>query len=275
MTIFESLVDRYQPQNDEQRVNAQRETMQKVALAGLRRGGFFEHAAFYGGTCLRLMYGLKRFSEDMDFSLAEKNDNIHLEDYFQAIVDEFALVELPVEIQKKDKKMFGRVESAFLKEDTEAYEIKFQTRKMMKVKIELDTDPPLLFNTEQRILTEPYAFPVRCFTLPALYAGKMHALVYRAWQTRVKGRDWYDFEWYVNHNVPLDFAHLQERIREFNGQTLSKDEFKQMLHDKLAHTDIASVKQDVLPFVNREHVRDLDFWSNDYFLQLSDRIQWI
>jgi len=274
MTIFDSLVARYQPQNEEQVVNAQRETMQKIALAGLCRAGFFEHAAFYGGTCLRLVHGLKRYSEDMDFSLTEKSDSIHLEDFFQAIIDEFTLAELPVEIQKKEKKMFGRVESAFLKENTEAYEIKFQMRKMVKVKIELDTDPPLLFATEQRILTEPYAFPIRCFTLPNLYAGKMHALVYRAWQKRVKGRDWYDFEWYVNNNVPLDFTHLQERIREFNGQTLSMDEFKQMLHDKLANTDIAVVKQDVLPFVNRENLRELDYWSNDYFLQLADRIQW-
>jgi len=103
MTIFESLVERYQPQNDEQRTNAQREIMQKIALAGLCRGGFFEHAAFYGGTCLRLIHGLKRFSEDMDFSLVEKNESIHLEDYFQSIVDEFTLVGLPVEIQKKEK----------------------------------------------------------------------------------------------------------------------------------------------------------------------------
>lgn len=274
MTLFETLVELYNPQNEEQRVNAQRETMQKIALAGLRRGGFFEHAAFYGGTCLRLMHGLNRFSEDMDFSLTEKSDDIHLENYFQPIVDEFAITELPIEIIKKDKKTFGRVESAFLKENTEAYEIKFQTRKMMKVKIELDTDPPLLFSTEQQILSEPYAFPVRCFTLPSLYAGKMHALVFRNWKTRVKGRDWYDFEWYVRYRVPLEFKHLQERIREFSGQNISKEEFQQLLREKLTNTNIELVKRDVLPFIYGHNIRDLDFWSNDYFLQLADRIVW-
>lgn len=274
MTLFDSLVERYNPQNEEQRINAQRETMQKVALAGLRRGGFFEHAAFYGGTCLRLVHGLNRFSEDMDFSLTEKSDAIHLENYFQSIMDEFALIELPVTILKKDKKTFGRVESAFLKENTEAYEIKFQTRKMMKVKIELDINPPLLFSTEQHILSEPYAFPVRCFTLPSLYAGKMHALVFRAWKTRVKGRDWYDFEWYVRYRVPLEFKHLQERIREFSGQTISKEEFQLLLREKLANTNIETVKQDVLPFIYGHSSRELDFWSNDYFLQLADRIVW-
>lgn len=274
MTLFDSLVERYNPQNEEQRINAQRETMQKIALAGLRRGGFFEHAAFYGGTCLRLLHGLKRFSEDMDFSLTEKSDSIHLEDYFQFIIDEFALMELPVEIQKKDKKAFGRVESAFLKENTEAYEIKFQTRKMMKVKIELDTDPPLKFSTEQKLLSEPYAFPVRCFTLPSLYAGKMHALVYRAWQRRIKGRDWYDFEWYVNRNTPLEFAHLQERIREFSGELVTKEEYQRLLRDRLANADIEAVKQDVLPFIYGHSSREMEFWSNDYFLQLADRIVW-
>lgn len=271
MTYFEQLVANYNPQNETELINAQRETMQKVALAGLERGGFFEHAAFYGGTCLRLMHGLRRYSEDMDFSLVEKNDTVHIENYFQPIVDEFSSVGLQVDIQKKDKKIFGRIESAFLKEDTEAYEIKFQTRKMMKVKIELDTNPPLLFKTERRLLSQPYAFSVRCFTLPDLYAGKMHALVYRAWQRRIKGRDWYDFEWYINHNVPLDYAHLQERIREFSGNTITQEEFLLQLRQRLAHVDMNMVKADVLGYV--ESPRELDFWSNEYFLMLADRLR--
>lgn len=273
MTQFEQLVQLYHPQNEEQLINAQRETMQKVALAGLERGGFFTHAAFYGGTCLRLMHGLRRYSEDMDFSLVEKNDTIHIDNYFQAIEDEFTAVGLPIEIQKKDKKIFGRVESAFLKENTEAYEIKFQTRKMMKVRIELDINPPLIFDTERCLLSEPYAFSVRCFTLPDLYAGKMHALVYRAWQRRIKGRDWYDFEWYVRNSVPLHYAHLQERIREFSGNSISRDEFMVALRERLSTVDINQVKQDVLGFV--ESPRELDFWSNDYFLMLADRIKFV
>lgn len=271
MSIFDEMVEQFHPQNDAERTSVQREVMQKMALAGLNRGGFFDHAAFYGGTCLRIFHGLKRFSEDMDFSLTEKNDQIHIENYFQAIVDEFKTVGMPVEIVKKDKKSFGRVESAFLKEDTEAYDIKFQTRKMMKVKIELDTNPPLCFSTEQKLIIQPYSFTVRCFTLPDLYAGKMHALVYRAWQRRIKGRDWYDFEWYVRNRVPLDFKHLQERIREFNGTEVSKEEFMTTLREKLANTDINLVKQDVMSYI--ENDRELDIWSNEYFLQLADMIK--
>ena len=253
--------------------NAEQEICQKIALAGLKRGGFFDHAAFYGGTCLRMFHGLPRFSEDMDFSLTEKRNDIHLENYFNSIREEFKLAGFEVEITKKEKASFGRVESAFLKENTEAYDIKFQTRKMVKVKIELDTDPPLSFNTEQKLMLQPSSFMVRCFTLPDLYAGKMHALVYRNWQRRVKGRDWFDFEWYIRHNIPLDFNHLQARIQEFSGEDVSREQFMEQLRNKLATTDINNVKQDVLPYIGLQQRPGLDIWTNDYFLQLADMIK--
>jgi predicted nucleotidyltransferase component of viral defense system len=273
MTIFDEMVAAYSPQNAEQRLNAQHQTMQQIVLAGLHKGGFFEHAAFYGGTCLRIFHNLPRFSEDMDFSLTEKNPDIHLENYFQAIQDVFAFTGKEVVITKKEKLNFGRVESAFLKEDTSAYDIAFRTEKTIKVKIELDTNPPLLFDTEQKLLMKPYSLMVRCFTLPDLSAGKMHALVYRNWKTRIKGRDWYDFEWYIRNNVPLNYVHLQERIREFSGQEVSKEEFMQLLRERLATADINQVKQDVLPFVDRSS--DLDIWSNEYFGLLADRLTFV
>ena len=250
--------------------HAEQEVCQKIVLAGLARGGFFKYAAFYGGTCLRIIHDLPRFSEDMDFTLTEKRNDIHLEDYFPAIIDEFSLTGHKVEIVKKDKKLFDRVESAFLKESSEVYDIKFQTRRMVKIKIEMDIDPPLGFTTENKILLRPYSFSVRCVTLPDLFAGKMHALLFRAWQKRVKGRDWYDFEWYVRQGVPLDFAHLQARIKEFNNADLSPDLFRQMLADKIASTDINLVKQDVERFVFNP--RDIAIWSTEYFLELANRI---
>ncbi len=270
MTIYEQMVAAYSQQRGTSTPNVEQEVMQRIALAGLHRGGFFQHAAFYGGTCLRLFHNLPRFSEDMDFSLIEKRNDIHIEDFFPAVIEEFRLAGHEVSIVKKDKKKFGRVESAFLKENTESYDISFQTKKTIKVKIELDTDPPLCFDTEQLLLQQPYSFMTRCFTLPDLYAGKMHALVYRGWQRRVKGRDWYDFEWYVRWNVPLNFSHLQERIREFNGEETSREAFMNRLREKLANTDIERVKDDVIGFVDNPH--ELDIWSNEYFLQLADRI---
>jgi len=106
--------------------------------------------------------------------------------------------------------------------------------------------------------------------LPDLFAGKMHALVYRAWKNRVKGRDWYDFEWYVRHQVPLDFTYLRSRIVEFNGEDVDKDTFMHQLRSKLSTTNIEMVRRDVLPYVINP--RELDIWSNDYFLQLADML---
>ena len=241
-----------------------------MILSGLYSGGFFESAAFYGGTCLRIFHGLQRFSEDMDFSLLAKDDTFDFSKYFQPIVDAFALVGREVEIKKKDKKNFGKVESAFLKDNTDVYDVMFQTEKSIKIKIEVDTCPPLNFKTEQKLLLQPHSFMTRCFTLPDLFAGKMHALVYRAWKNRVKGRDWYDFEWYVRHNVPLDFVHLAERCKQFNNEDITLEQFKEKLKERLSTADIKQVKEEVLPFVRNP--KELDIWSNDYFVQLAGMV---
>lgn len=273
MTVYERMLAQYKEKHQIATPNAAHEVMQQIALAGLYRGGFFDHAAFYGGTCLRLFHDLPRFSEDMDFSLIEKRDDIHLDNYFPAIIREFGMAGLDVKIEKKEKKIFGRVESAFLKENTETYEIKFQTKKTVKIKIELDTDPPLQFETEQKVLLQPYSFMVRCFTLPDLYAGKMHALAYRGWQRRIKGRDWYDFEWYVRNGIPLNFNHLQARVKEFSGDDVDKETFLKALRERLATGNIDLVKADVQGFIDNPH--DLDIWSNDYFLQLANMIKFV
>ena len=269
--IFNQMLSGYDITTEQQKRNVIFEVNQQVILAGLYNGGFFNEAAFYGGTCLRIFHGLQRFSEDMDFSLLAPNENFDFTQYFQPIIDQFALVGREVEIRKKDKKNFGKVESAFLKDNTDVYDITFQTEKSVKIKIEVDTQPPLKFKTEQKLLLLPQSFMTRCFTLPTLFAGKMHALVYRAWKNRVKGRDWYDFEWYVRHNIPLDFTHLSERALQFNQEELDKETFLQKLNERLATADINQVKADVLPFVRNP--KELDIWSNEYFLQLSKMIR--
>lgn len=269
--IFNQMLSGYDITTEQQKRNAIFEVNQQVILAGLYNGGFFNEAAFYGGTCLRIFHGLQRFSEDMDFSLLAPNENFDFTQYFQPIIDQFALVGREVEIRKKDKKNFGKVESAFLKDNTDVYDITFQTEKSVKIKIEVDTQPPLKFKTEQKLLLLPQSFMTRCFTLPTLFAGKMHALVYRAWKNRVKGRDWYDFEWYVRHNIPLDLTHLSERALQFNQEELDKETFLQKLNERLATADINQVKADVFPFVRNP--KELDIWSNDYFLQLAKMIR--
>lgn len=265
------MLSAYDQSTDQARRNAIYEVSQEIILAGLADGGFFDKAAFYGGTCLRIFHGLNRFSEDMDFTLLDEDSSFSFERYFQPIIDQFAIVGRTVEIRKKDKKDFGKVELAFPKDNTDIFDISFTTEKAIKVKIEVDTMPPLKFSTEQKLHLQPKSFMTRCVSLPDLFAGKMHALVFRTWKQRVKGRDWYDFEWYVRNGITLDFKHLQERIRQFNGKDISPAEFKEALQERFANADISQVKQDVLPFLNNP--KELDIWSNDYFLQLAGMIK--
>jgi predicted nucleotidyltransferase component of viral defense system len=264
------MLSRYTVQTREQQRNAAHEVMQEIALAGLYRSGFFDKAAFYGGTCLRIFHNLPRFSEDLDFSLVSKNETFDLEHYFPAIIEEFKASGRDAVIVRKDKKTETNVESAFLKDDTAMYDVQFKTEKNVKIKIEVDVNPPLGFSTEQKLSLMPFSFMTRCFTLPDLYAGKMHALLFRNWKTRVKGRDWYDFEWYVRHKVPLNFEHLQIRTKDFNDTNMNKEAFVERLKERFTSTNIDLVKRDVLPFV--QNPKELEIWSNDYFLQLADKI---
>ncbi|MEX0986529.1 MAG: nucleotidyl transferase AbiEii/AbiGii toxin family protein [Bacteroidales bacterium] len=273
MTVFDQMISRYDIRTENERRNAIHEVMQEIALAGLYRSGFFEKAAFYGGTCLRIFHSLSRFSEDMDFSLLANNDSFKLEEYFPAIVKEFKSFGRDVIIEKKEKRSSGNIESAFLKDDTEIYNLSFRTERTIKVKIEVDTNPPPEFLTEQKLLLQPFSFMTRCFVLPDMFAGKMHALLFRNWKSRVKGRDWYDFEWYIRSQIPLGFNHLQVRCEQINGIEMNKEVFINQLKNRLSSTDIELVKRDVTPFIRDK--KELEIWSNNYFLQLADMIKYV
>lgn len=273
--VFNQMLSKYEMRTKDEKLNALHEVMQQVTLAGLYRGGFFKEAAFYGGTCLRVFHQLPRFSEDMDFSLLQRNTAFSLENYFDFITTEFKALGRKISIEKKQKRNETPIESAFLKDSTEIYNVKFQTEKTVKIKIEVDKDPPLLFQTENSLLLHPYSFMTRCFTLPNLFAGKMHALLFRKWKTRIKGRDWYDFEWYVRNNIKLNFTHFKERAAQSEGnddlRDLSLNDFTLMLKDKLSSADIKMVMNDVRPFLRNQ--ADLEIWSTDYFLQLANMVE--
>jgi predicted nucleotidyltransferase component of viral defense system len=273
MSVFDEMLSRYEIKTNDDLVNARHEVMQQIVLAGLYRGGFFNKAAFYGGTCLRIFYGVPRFSEDMDFSLLEPNKSFRLENYFESIVREFNALGKEVEIQKKEKKISTNIESAFLKDNTAIYNVRFRTEKQIKIKIEVDINPPSEFTTEYKLLLLPFSFMCRCYSLPDLYAGKMHALLFRTWRNRVKGRDWYDFEWFVRNNTALNFEHFRQRAAQLNNLNfdISPESFLIRLKEKIRQTKINLVKDDVRPFV--KNTRDLEIWSTDYFLKLVDMIQ--
>lgn len=272
MKVVDQMLARY-PEDDASRNLALREVMQEIALAGLYRGGFFDKVAFYGGTCLRIFHQLPRFSEDLDFSLLKPDSGFSLEPYFRAIRDEFSAFGFEVTLSAKKKSVQSEVESAFLKKTSSLYDLNITGRKAVKIKLEVDKDPPLDFATEERLLIQPYSFYTKCFGLPDLFAGKMHALLFRQWKNRIKGRDWFDFEWYVRQGVPLGLKHFAERgfqSGHLADRSLSIGEFQMLLHERIDSLDIRSARQDVVRFIPEPGV--VDIWSRDYFHQIADRI---
>ncbi len=270
MSTFDDMMAGYAIHNHQDRLNATHEVMQQVALAGLARGGFFEKAAFYGGTCLRIFHGLPRFSEDMDFSLLATDTDFRLEPYFDAIRDAFA--EIGQQVSLREKHNESPIRKAFLKNNTALYDLQLgrDQKSSISIKIEVDTTPPLQFETETRLLFLPFSCMVKCFTRPCLFAGKMHALLFRAWKNRVKGRDWFDFEWYVRHGIPLDFRHFCERARQShpeNETVLSLEGFRSLLSEKIRALNINDVRDEVRPFLR--DTRCMDIWSNEYFQELA------
>jgi predicted nucleotidyltransferase component of viral defense system len=248
--------------------------MQQIALAGLYRSQFFDKAAFYGGTCLRIFHDLQRFSEDMDFTLLKKDEDFSIEKHFDSIENEFRALGRKVEIQKKEKKGKSQIESAFLKDNTDIYNIQFQTEPSIRIKLEVDKDPPLLFKSEHKLLLLPFSFMTRCVTLSGLFAGKMHAFLFRTWRNRVKGRDWYDFEWYIRNQIPINFSHFLERSiqsESIERGTLTRDGFRELLKKKINEIPIGQVIADASPFI--KNIEDLEIWSTEYFLQLVDLLQ--
>ncbi len=277
--MIKEWIAEYTPKNTDDVLAALREIMQEVALAGLSRTDFFEKAAFYGGTALRIFYGLDRFSEDLDFSLLKEDLNFTLEPYFDSILDEFKSIGMQISIREKEKKEKTNIDSAFLKSETEWKELILEniikqegikpTNRTIKIKIEVDRQPPLGFKTENKLLTRPFSFYVKCFDKPSLFAGKMHALLFRKWQNRVKGRDWYDFEWYIKKGIPLDLNHFALRAKDTGDWTeeeITKADVLKLLQEKFKEVSFENIKDDIIPFIKDSSV--LKIWGEQYFNDL-------
>ncbi|MDA3923586.1 MAG: nucleotidyl transferase AbiEii/AbiGii toxin family protein [Kiritimatiellae bacterium] len=238
-----------------------------------RKTHFFKKAAFYGGTCLHFFYGLPRFSEDLDFSLLQADPDFSLTTCFDAITTEFKSLGREVIITRKEKRQKIAIESAFLKDNTGIYKLSFKTEKTVKIKIDVDTSPPLEFQTENHTLMLPFSFVTRCFDLPSLYAGKMHALLFRNWKHRVKGRDWYDFEWYVRHRIRLDLRHFQQRMIQSHPELPVPEtvtDLKSLIKERIGKLNVEDAKFDVTPFI--KDTSTLEIWSREYFCAVADQV---
>ncbi|MGI6357048.1 MAG: nucleotidyl transferase AbiEii/AbiGii toxin family protein [Lentisphaeria bacterium] len=278
--MLQQMLDRYVCRNEAEYVNAIREIMQELALLGLWRSKFFEHAAFYGGTALRIVHGLNRGSEDLDFSLLKPNREFTLTTYAGALKNELSAFGFPVDFVAKEKSLASTIDSAFLKGNTKILMIsigvpaaltdKVYAQKELKIKFEIDLDPPPGFTTEVRTLLRPIPHSVRLYSLPDLFAGKLHAVLCRRWRNRSKGRDWYDLVWYAANHPAVNLEHLEQRMRysgDYAGETpLTLDALKSLLDDAIEKIDLELLRQDVLPFI-RDH-QELELWSKDFFRQV-------
>jgi predicted nucleotidyltransferase component of viral defense system len=276
--MIKQWIDSYKPKNIQETEQALREMMQEIALAGLYRAGFFKHAAFYGGTALRIFHGLNRFSEDLDFSLLKKDTDFELAPYFEAIVAEFLSLGITVSLVQKAKSAISTIDSAFLKSDTIWHELIFEEtipqinlsiKPLIKIKLEIDTNPPLGFETENLLLTKPFSFYVNSYKLPYLFAGKMHALLFRKWKNRVKGRDWYDLEWYIKSGVEINLSHFCLRANEsgdWEEDSISKNQLIVLVKQKIESVNFNYIKDDIIRFIPNPEV--LEIWSASYFTQL-------
>lgn len=283
--MIKEWLEEYKPANHDESESALREIMQEIALAGLGRNGFFEKAAFYGGTALRIFNGVKRFSEDLDFSLLEVNPDFQLQPYLDGVIKEFKALGIDVTIKEKVKSKQTAIDSAFLKPATEWKELilksiipqeKIGMRPDIKIKIEVDTNPLLGFATEEKLLLKPFSFYTKCFTAPDLFAGKMHALLFRKWKGRIKGRDWFDLEWYIKSNIPLHLEHFVIRSiqnGDWNKKSMTRAKFKQLLIEKIDQVSMDDIKDDIVRFIPDD--KPIEIWSKDYFKELARRIRFV
>ncbi len=279
------MISRYDCHGLNDYINALREILQEIALLGLWRSKFFEKAACYGGTALRILYGLDRFSEDIDFSLLEPSTDFDLAGYSAFVQKEMEGFGFDVHVERVNKAIQTPIQSAFLKADTRNQLLTIEAGKdilralpkgkILKVKMEVDTNPPPGFGTETRFLLQPIPFAVRSFVLPDLFAGKMHAILCRTWKSRVKGRDWYDLIWYAANHPELHLSHLEERMRQTGhwkgDEPLTPENFKELLTNAVSKLDVNQARKEVEVFV--KNPENLSIWSCDFFLDVASRIR--
>ncbi|CAA6821708.1 MAG: Unknown protein [uncultured Sulfurovum sp.] len=283
------MLEKYDLSTADKTYEALREILQEIVLLGLYRAGFFNEAVFYGGTALRILYGLDRFSEDLDFSLIEPNKEFDLSVYEKSIVETLQSFGFEVNIHLKNQE--GVIKSAFLKGNTAQHLLnikapddviaKYGQGRLVKIKFEVDTQPPLAFQSEKKTQLLPAPFMIHSMTTSSLFAGKVHAILCRNWSSRPKGRDWYDLVWYIANGYRVDLTHLSARLKqscdwqEKEGIKIKEDVTEafvlELLKNRIASLDIQNAKRDIEPFTSDAQV--LDIWSREFFLSIVESLR--
>jgi predicted nucleotidyltransferase component of viral defense system len=285
MTIIQQMINKYHPKTIEDKKNAIKEVLQEVVLAGLSKTDFFTHAAFYGGTALRIFYGMDRFSEDLDFSLLVADDAFDMSKYFKPISDVVNSLGLNFEVSKKEKTVNSNIDSAFIKGNTKEtlitiYPNSSDSRLIIHnekiiIKFEVDVNPPLFAHTEIKFRLLPFPYQVRVYDASSLFAGKIHAVIARSWNNRIKGRDLYDYVYYLSLETKVNLKHLEARLKQTNtieqNSKLNRDLLIDLLDKRFDQIDYNIAKSDVRPFIKDQLY--LDLWSREFFKSITKQIK--
>ncbi|HOF27066.1 MAG TPA: nucleotidyl transferase AbiEii/AbiGii toxin family protein [Clostridia bacterium] len=280
-SVLDSMMSKYpEATSDAEAKNAVKQALQEITLCGLGRSDFYQNAAFNGGSALRIFHGLQRFSEDLDFSIDnEKIDTFVLDKYVGCINNELASLGIPATFEVDSKS--GFIQRGYIKGNCreilncfgteEVFTGRVPANEVLKIKLEADAAALSAASYETKYLLQPYPTPVRLYDKCTLFAGKVSAVLSRSWKSRVKGRDLYDYLFYITNKYPMNLAHLESRLKN-NGylksyQSLDKDILKQLLCERFTTIDYASAKSDVSPFIRDRKV--VDFWSADLFIAVT------
>lgn len=281
--LFDEMLKNYDTTTTTNRKNALKEVIQEIVLCGLSRAGFFSDVAFYGGTALRIFHGLDRFSEDLDFSLTHTDNRFDLSEYLPILENEMHSFGLVIEVSEKQKTTASDIQSAFVKANTkQQLSFFFEDQnsscihpdEKIRIRFEVDTNPPDYAGFEHRYRLLPYPYEVQLYDRPSLLAGKIHAVLARSWKSRVKGRDLYDFVFYLQHNTPLNLRHLKARLIQTGhlktSDTFNIEDLRERLIEHFDQLDYENAKQDVIPFI--KDTRVLEIWSSNFFKDITTNL---
>lgn len=276
--LLRQRLQTYAAGNAVQEQQALKEILQELALYALWRGGFFEVAAFQGGTSLRILHGLPRFSEDLDFILLKPDPEFQWQPYFASLTDVLAQFGVRCELTERSR-MDQAVRQAMLKDNSMGRQLDLSffdasTPAKLKVKLEIDSNPPAGTGTSWQYLDFPLDFEVCAQDLPSNYALKLHALLCRPY---LKGRDWFDFAWYCKQKTQPNLPHLAHALNQtgpWQGQNLQVDIpwLASALHAKIKTINWPLAAQDVAPFLPAAEQVSLTLWSERFFADKVSRL---
>ncbi|MDY0166033.1 MAG: nucleotidyl transferase AbiEii/AbiGii toxin family protein [Thermoguttaceae bacterium] len=277
--MIQDRLDRYECRSTVDEEQAVREITQEIVLAALGRTDFFQKAAFQGGTCLRVFHGLNRFSEDLDFALLQPSRSFSLQSYLAGVAKELQAYGYRLEWEDRSK-LDRAVRMAFLKDDSLGSLLRLNYRpatgplRKLRIKLEVDANPPAGAGFETRYLDFPFPSAVCVYDLPSLFAGKLHALLCRDYH---KGRDWYDFLWYTARSTPVNDTLLSAALNQmgpWQGQGLRATcaWCREQLRLRIEATDWKPVRADIHRFVKPNELPSLDLWTREFFLAQTDKL---